>query len=971
MAHRQFLVFGVFSTKMNSAIEFGTFRLDFERGALLRDGEPVALRRKTFWVLWYLAARPAQLISKDELLDAVWRSTSVSENVLSVCVSELRAALGDRGRRSSFIETAHGRGYRFVAPVSVELRRVVDLIGREPALGALERSVEACERGERQSVFVEGEAGVGKTALVQALIDGLSAGPTTARSVCGQCVEHFGGEEPYLPVLDALGRLSREEGAEFQELLTRWAPSWQQEFPRLRGNGSHPPATSRKARLSELVGLIDELARERPLIVWLEDLHWCDPSTAELISTLIRRSARARLVVVGTLRTLPADHHLVSVIRENVGRDGCSRISLENFCQADLRKYLDQRFPGLSVGSDIVEAVYESTAGNPLNVGRVLGELVDIGAIVQQGVEWNLVGDVEKVREVGRATFREATQNALDRLDEDDTEILHAASVCGESFDPEGIAAALAIDADDAEESLRKLVGVTNLVEASAAREWGAGPIFAFPHALYRDTVYALVPPKRRRLLHKNFALHLAGRGGRSASGEIALHFERAGDIARGIDYRCAAGNEALERFAYAEAETHLRQGIALIDTKRELAQPQVEIELWSKLGSALLNTKGFAAADVRECFDRALELTDAIEPGPAAFAALDGLHTFYTMREDLKTGVRLAEQMMQIAECSGDPSLRLEALHCWGCVQLRLGNFSVAIEALDEVMVVATEENAELGLRTCGHDPRSCSGCHLALAYWFRGQPERAVSVAREALEHARRIGHNYSIASAACMAAWVHSLRFEFEEARLLADECLSIATAEDFLYLIGVGQMQRGWARIGLGDRDGGLPDLELGMQICSAIAGEHGGVQTLLLAAAAYAIAGRYEAGLLAIDRAEKSLARNGDNFLASDIPWMRGELLWLRATGGDQCVVPTSEMQRQIESSLRVGVEEAERAGNRPGELFSLLSLGRVQLALTGRTEVAGRLRKLLEGFGEVRDFRPAGAVEAFLAEVAE
>ncbi len=955
---------------MEAAIEFGTFRLDLDRGELLRDGQPVALRRKTFWVLWYLAARPAQLISKDELLAAVWRSTSVSENVLSVCVSELRAALGDRGRPPSFIETAHGRGYRFVAPVSVDRRTEVDLVGREKPLTALRRAVESCELGDRQSVFIEGEPGVGKTALVKTVVDGLAAGPTTARSICGQCVEHFGGEEPYLPVLDALGRLCREEGGKFHQLLARWAPSWRSEFARLRNGDSEPPVSSRKARLSELVGLIDEVARDRPLVLWLEDLHWCDPSTAELISTLIKRSARSRLLVVGTLRPIAAEHHLASVIRETVGRDGCSRLSLENLDQGDVRIYLDRNYPGLADGSEVVEAVHDSTAGNPLNVIRVLDELEDIGAIANSGPAWKLVEDVAKVREVGRASFREATQNALGRLPEGGTEVLHAASVCGESFDAVGVAAALSVPEDDAEEQLRGLSGVSHLVEASAAPD-RAESVFAFPHGMYRETVYNLVPPKRRRVLHENFAAHLAARGRGAASSEIALHFERAGDYARAIEYRSAAGREALERFAYNEAETHLRQGIALIEKARDPVDPRVEIEVWSKLGTALLNTKGFAAADVRESFDRALELADEIEPGPAEFAALDGLHTFYTMREDLQTGVRLAQQMKQIAECSGDPALRLEALHCWGCVQLRVGNFSAAIDALEEVMLLATEGSADFGLRTCGHDPKSCSGCHLALSHWFCGQPERAVAVAEEALAHARRIGHSYSIASAACMVAWVHSLCFDFEKAEQLADECLSIAGAEDFLYLVGVGQMQRGWARIGRGERDQGLPDLEFGMQICAAITGGNGGVQTLLLAAAAYAMAGCHEEGLLAIERAETSLTRNGTNFLASDIPRMRGELLWMRAGGGAAGSLPSAAAQREIEAHLRAGVAEAGRVGNRPGELLSLLSLGRVQFTCTGTTEVTVRLRSVSERFGNVRDFLPLAAVRAFLAEVAD
>lgn len=219
------------------AIEFGSFRIDLGSGLLLRDGEPILLRPKTWGVLLHLAQRPGQLISKQELLDAVWGHVAVGEAVLSKSIGELRVALGDSFKKARLVETVHRRGFRFIAPVrdrSIENSgsapngpwqpaRVAatddrppgidepprPFIGRAEELRRLETLLASVRGGQREIVFVTGEAGIGKTALVEAFLDlpAVRQGPTPIRVARGFCLEQHGPPEPYMPVLNAqIGR---------------------------------------------------------------------------------------------------------------------------------------------------------------------------------------------------------------------------------------------------------------------------------------------------------------------------------------------------------------------------------------------------------------------------------------------------------------------------------------------------------------------------------------------------------------------------------------------------------------------------------------------------------------------------------------------------------------------------------------------------------------------------------------------
>src|SRR5262249_30112922 len=238
-------------------IYFGPFRLDPGNEQLWRGAQAIPLKPKTFTVLRYLVTHAGRLVTKEELLDALWPDVHVTDGVLKVCVRELRRALGDEAQTPQYITTVHRRGYRFIAPLTPTAApasrcrfhvyassprptpslqsSAPTFVGREEELAQLHKWLEKALGGERQIVFITGEPGIGKTTLVEAFL-AKSAAEGRMWIGRGQCIEHYGAGEPYLPVLEALGRLCREpDGERLIALLNQQAPTWLALMPAVPG----------------------------------------------------------------------------------------------------------------------------------------------------------------------------------------------------------------------------------------------------------------------------------------------------------------------------------------------------------------------------------------------------------------------------------------------------------------------------------------------------------------------------------------------------------------------------------------------------------------------------------------------------------------------------------------------------------------------------------------------------------------
>jgi DNA-binding winged helix-turn-helix (wHTH) protein len=385
-------------------LRFGAYELAGPRGPLLREAQVVPLPPKALAVLWLLARQAGQVVTKAALLDAVWTDTAVSEGVLTTCLRTLRQALGEDAKQPCYIAMVHRLGYRFVASVTPgTLARPPEmppalpaplppraatppslLVGREAEMAQLHTCFAQAQQGGRQTVFVTGEAGVGKTTVVDAFVHQLA--PAAALWLGrGQCIEHYGAGEAYLPVLEALGRLGREPGGErLVACLRQYAPTWLVQLPALlspevltaaqrQGQGA-----TQARMLRELAEALEALTAERPLVLVLEDLHWSDPSTVEALALLARRRDAARLLVLGTYRPVDLilyDHPLKTVKQELAAHGQCVDLPLGGISRQAVAAYVAQCGVAPEGSASVAAFVYRRTEGHPLFMVQVVDYL--------------------------------------------------------------------------------------------------------------------------------------------------------------------------------------------------------------------------------------------------------------------------------------------------------------------------------------------------------------------------------------------------------------------------------------------------------------------------------------------------------------------------------------------------------------------------------------------------------------------
>ncbi len=344
--------------------QFGTYRLDLRNECVWRGEEQLSLTPRPFSVLRYLVENPQRLITHDELLESLWPETYVQPQVIRTYILEIRKLLGDDPHDPRFIETVPSRGYRFLMPVTdASGPSVSSLIGREAELGTLHGQLERCRAAERATVFITGEAGIGKTALIDAFCANL-AQSARLRTGRGQSLEGFGGKEAFYPVREALNNLcSADEKARTQ--LTAAAPGW---FGR---NGTTPPS------IGEISEALESLGQNDALLLIFEDIHWADTSTLHPISALARRRGRAKLMLLCSFRPAELDaHHPLRVIEQDLRTSRRSEhLSLGPLTKASVAAYLRRELAAESLPTGLASLIHQNSAGNPLFMIATLDHL--------------------------------------------------------------------------------------------------------------------------------------------------------------------------------------------------------------------------------------------------------------------------------------------------------------------------------------------------------------------------------------------------------------------------------------------------------------------------------------------------------------------------------------------------------------------------------------------------------------------
>lgn len=580
-------------------LAFGQFRLDRANALLWRGQDRIVLAPKPFEVLCCLVERPGRLVTKDELLDAVWSDLHVSESSLTVAMNALRSALGDDRQAPHYIETVTRRGYRFIAsvravqPSNVEQPLEVEApvsderidqrrnwrVGRAAPLEVLESVLQQVLAGHRQLVFVTGEAGIGKTTLVQMALERMELrGMGVLHSGCN---ELFGTHEAFLPLIEALHERCRgADGMFMLKSLRDHAPTWLAQMPGLlrdedRAAFQHEVfGATRERMLREFSDLMERLAAKRPWVIILEDLHWSDFATVDALSRMARRDRKAALLVLATYRPVDgaAEGHPIRTIHQDLQIHGrCTELALDRLTRSEVERYLALRFDSADLAEGLVERVFARTGGQPLFVVSLVDHLIAQRTIVESDGQWQMESEDAISQDSMPRDLREMITRQIDHLTAEERGLLEVASAAGAEFSALLVAGAMDRNVLDVEQHCEELARTGRVVASAGVTEWPNGELsgsYAFQHALYQEVLYQRLAPARRVNTHRRVGESLErGYGARvpEVASVLALHFELGHDFAKAMRYLGLAAESSARRFSTREAASYLSRALDLV----------------------------------------------------------------------------------------------------------------------------------------------------------------------------------------------------------------------------------------------------------------------------------------------------------------------------------------------------------------------------------------------------------------------
>ena len=597
--------------------EFPPFRLDTVQECLWRrdDGggdEYISLAPKPFAVLKYLVEHAGHVVSQDELLDALWPATFVQPAVLKTHILDVRNALSDSARNSRFIETLPRQGYRFIAPVSEPATaakftpklRSGKLVGRDAALAELRNCLERTQQDHREIVFVTGEPGIGKTALVDEFLRRATTDFRGQRMARGQCVEGYGSQEAYYPMLEALGELCTDSGGDaVVQTLSAQAPTWLVQFPALVKHEERQKlqreilGATRERMLREIAEALETITSERPLLLVLEDLQWVDPSTVDLISALARRRQPAKLMLIGTYRPAEialSDQPLKALKPDLLIHHLCHEIALEPLGKAEVAEYLEAEAGGAATPKGLSEVIYRHTEGNPLFMVAALDHMRDRGVLAVENGAWQIKAPLEKIDLGAPDSLRQMIEFQIEQLSTEERLALEVMSVLRKFPLSVAIGSAVAnIDPETFEDSLERLARRHQVIRPAAYRfyrsECSLSPFYEFVHVLYRQALYSWIGTARRRKLHRRMgeaaeALHVFPEP--EGLTELAYQFEEGGDWLRAVKYLQLAADTAGRRFETRQAAGILEHVLELANRIEGTERAQAEVGILGKLAA-------------------------------------------------------------------------------------------------------------------------------------------------------------------------------------------------------------------------------------------------------------------------------------------------------------------------------------------------------------------------------------------------
>ena len=871
-------------------------------------------------------------------------------------------------------------------------------MAREQELARLTDSLETALLGKGRVLFVTGDAGSGKTALIQEFCHRALELHPDLIVADGKCNAQTGVGDPYLPFIEILnlltgdieakymaGVISREHALRLWNLLpsavkailengtdlvnifvpgaslvsrastfSSGRTDWLTQLKKLVERKSALPAdlTLQQSHLFEqYTRVIQSLSREKPLLLVLDDLHWVDEGSASLLFHIGRQVKGNRILVIGSFRPTEVAmgreekrHPIVPVLHEFKRDFGEIELDLE---KAEGREFVDAFIDSEpnKLGKMFRETLSTQTKGQPLFTVELLRAMQEQGMLVKDREGRWVEGrtfDWHKLPSRVDAVIMER----ISRLTEKMREVLTLASVEGQEFTAEVVARLR-------KEEVRELIRILSselekrhhLVSAKGIRslEKQRLSLYVFQNILFQTYLYNSLDEVERIHLHEevgNVLETLYGEQADEISVQLARHFQEARIMPKAVEYLAKAGNKALHLSAYAETIADFRKALDILKSfPPSPERDQHELSFQIPLAASLQAIHGYGAPEVSSTYGRMRELCQKMAESPQIIYALYFLANYHWLRAEHGTALEFTEQMMSLAQ-KADDRLSLAVTHTLhGTLSFIMGKLSSALEHLGQMNAFYNpKEHSHLAF-IYGQDPGIISLCSTASVLWDLGYQDQAIEQSRKMLDAARQVNHPFSLAAALALDSLFHLLRRDVGALEERGKEVATLAEEKGFLFFVGVGIFKMGWVSARQGRVEEGIAKLHQALDLYRATGVRFTLTDLLGSLAEAYGMAGEIEKGLEFMSQALAEVERGGERYYEAELYRLKGELLLKKAEREDR-----TAMEKEAEVCFRQSLAVARRQTAKSFELRTAISLGRL-LKKQGKESEA---RKLLE-----------------------
>jgi class 3 adenylate cyclase/predicted ATPase len=763
-------------------------------------------------------------------------------------------------------------------------RGLTPLVGRESEVTLLLERWEQVKAGHGQVILLTGDAGIGKSRLVQVLKDHVANEPHV-RWECRS--SEYSQNSALYPMIDLFQRLLRFQAEDtpdeklgklehalsqyrlpLEESVQLFAPLFSLPIP----EDCYPalnlsPQRQLQKTLETIIAILLEHAERQPVLLIIEDVHWTDPSTLALLNLVLDQTPTASLLVLLTCRPMfqPSWSH----------RSYLTEITVNRLSHAQVEQIVAGMTDGKAFPTEVLQQIIARTDGVPLFIEEMTKAILESGQLTAVDGHYEFAGSLSTF--AIPATLQDSLMARLDRLVTAKA-VAQYAAVIGRQFAYDLLSMVSQLDAATLQRELGRLV------EAEIVYQRGVLPqaTYLFKHALIQDAAYESLLKSTRQLYHQRIAQVLEEQFSETAEAQpelIAHHYTEAGLNTQAVRYWHKAGQSAAQRSAHVEAIAHLHRGLELLQTLPETPQRlQHEVDMLIALGASLNATKSIAASEVKQTYLRAQHLCQHLAEPQQLFPVLRGLCNHYNIRAELQTAHQLDEQLLTLAQQVQDPGMLIAAHRALGATLFWRGTVAAAHTHFAQGIALYDPQHHRASTLLYGEDAGVV--CH-SLAAWTLlslGYPDQGLARSQEVVTLARQSAHPFSLAFALALPAMFHAFRREVRVTQERAEAALSLAQEQGFPYWMAVGALMRGWAVTHQGQVQEGIEQMTQGLRAYRATGAVAMQPCFLALLAEAQGTRGQPAEGLTTLTEALTLVDTTGERWYEAELHRLKGEFL---------------------------------------------------------------------------------------------